>query len=170
MVCAWVYRDAVCIRSGRHVVQPLVCLGVNDAHDRTREQIARREIVLVVARVIPNLVHATDLRDFQAVGIRRRIRYPGIRRHAGYVAARVLLMMYSLAGNVWPSWSAQPTRKLSPGPCTMLVGMQSYMGKLFTTTGPLPVQFEDQSHQGCRCCVVATEFSLVSNQLPLFGS
>jgi hypothetical protein len=43
---------------------------------------------------------------------------------------------YSLGGNASPSWSAQPTRKLFPGPCTMLVGMQFGIRKLLMTTGP----------------------------------
>src|ERR1700733_1330070 len=49
----------------------------------------------------------------------------------------VPLMIISLAGNASPSWSAQPTKKLSPGPWTMLVGMQFSIGTLFMTTGPL---------------------------------
>src|SRR5579863_264149 len=52
------------------------------------------------------------------------------------MAPEVPSMMYSFGGKVSPSWSAQPTRKLFPGPCTMLVGMQLGMGKVFSTNGP----------------------------------
>src|SRR5437588_6132529 len=43
---------------------------------------------------------------------------------------------YSFGGKASPSWSPQPTRKLLPGPCTMLVGMQFGMTKEFSTKGP----------------------------------
>src|ERR1022692_3866022 len=44
--------------------------------------------------------------------------------------------MYSLGGNALPSWSAQPMRKLFPGPLVTPVGMQFGVTILSTTTGP----------------------------------
>src|SRR5260370_27648181 len=43
---------------------------------------------------------------------------------------------YSFGGKATPSWSAHPTRKLLPGPWTMLVGKQLGVGKVLMTTGP----------------------------------
>src|SRR5260370_31951784 len=52
------------------------------------------------------------------------------------IAPEVPSITYSLGGKASPSWSAQPTRKLLPGPWTMLVGMQLGIRKLLMTTGP----------------------------------
>ena len=39
------------------------CSGVDDAHDRTGRHIPRCNIVAVVARVVPNLIHAPNIPD-----------------------------------------------------------------------------------------------------------
>src|SRR5271154_650882 len=67
MVIGGIDRDTVRIGSGRHVVQPLVRAGIDYAHHRGRKHIARCEIVSVVTRVVPGFVHASNLRDFEAV-------------------------------------------------------------------------------------------------------
>ena len=43
------------------VGQPKIRSGIDDAHHWIGEHVARREIVPVVARVVPNLVHAADV-------------------------------------------------------------------------------------------------------------
>ena len=43
------------------VGQPKIRLGIDDAHHRIGEHVARREIVFVIARVVPNLVDAADV-------------------------------------------------------------------------------------------------------------
>src|SRR5262249_52394269 len=57
------------------------------------------------------------------------------------IVARIVPLLpsitYSMGGNETPSWPAQPTRKLLPGPWATLVGMQFETGKLLTTIGPL---------------------------------
>src|SRR5580658_4620651 len=85
----------------------------------------------------------------------------------------VLVIMYSLAGKASPSWSAQPTRKLSPGPCVMLVGMQFSMGKLPITAGPTT-----PPPSGALGLMMSTfptkrapvEFEFVSRKYPVVGS
>src|SRR6202041_955058 len=61
VVIAWIDRDAVRIRVGGDVYQPEVCLCINDAHDWTRGHVACRQVVSVVSRVIPDLVHAANV-------------------------------------------------------------------------------------------------------------
>ena len=90
MISLGIDSDAMRIGIDLEVGQPKIRLGIDDAHHRIGEHVARREIVFVIARVVPGLVHAPDLRDFQAVGeqaLQWRGRYSGVRRYAVYAPA-----------------------------------------------------------------------------------
>lgn len=63
MVGLGIDRDAMRVGTGRKIVQPKVRAGIDDAHDRTGEHVARGEIVSVIARVVPDLVYTTHVID-----------------------------------------------------------------------------------------------------------
>src|SRR5208282_1809612 len=83
--------DAMRIGINRKVIEPKVRSGIDNAHDRTGKHVAGREIVLVVAGVVPGLVDAASLGDYGAVDARsRRHRAGGARAH-GSVSDYVLV-------------------------------------------------------------------------------
>lgn len=65
MVGGVIYSNAVRIGVRRHVLQPEVLGGVDDAQDRPRGHIACGQIIPVVARVESNLVYAADERNIR---------------------------------------------------------------------------------------------------------
>src|SRR5580704_1823147 len=52
--------DAVGVAVGGNVLQPLPLPSVDYAQHRAGEHVSRREVIFVIARVVPALVHAAD--------------------------------------------------------------------------------------------------------------
>src|SRR5271166_489855 len=92
------------------------------------------------------------------------------------VPGAVKVIMYSFGGNALPSWSAQPMRKLFPGPWLTPVGMQFGITMLLTTTGPqeTPPHVVSASWGSITSTLpmlmLPTEFSFVRSRRPELGS
>src|SRR5439155_19069653 len=63
MIVTGIDRDAMRIGVGGDILQPLVRLGINDAEYRPGGHISGRQIIAVVAGVVPGLVHAAHIVD-----------------------------------------------------------------------------------------------------------
>src|SRR5438552_17778801 len=55
--------DRVRVRTGRHVLDPGVGLGVDDSEHRAGRIVARRHVVVLIAGVVPDLVRSAYLSD-----------------------------------------------------------------------------------------------------------
>ena len=60
MIVDRVSRDAVSVAIGGDVLQPLAGTSSDHTEDGRRDHVARGEVILIVARVVPSLVRATD--------------------------------------------------------------------------------------------------------------
>ena len=151
MVRGGINRNAMRVRIGGNVLQPEILDRVDYAQHWSVRHIARRHIVSIVARVEPHLVNAADIFDGSEDVPRSSIDDVFIGR------------------NAWPSWSAQPTRKLLPGPWTTLVGMQSVITKVLTTTGPLGFPSRGSISSMAPTLVIPMELEFDSNKWPVLG-
>src|SRR5215469_2797039 len=61
MIIARINCHTVRVRVGGYVLQPLICVRVNNAEDWPIGHVPGGEVVAVVAWVVPDLVHTADL-------------------------------------------------------------------------------------------------------------
>src|SRR5208282_5135750 len=73
VVVAGIGRDAMRVRAGGKVYQPLAREGINHTRLRPGRIIPRGQVVTLVAGVVPDFVHAAGLRDGGYDGVGRSV-------------------------------------------------------------------------------------------------
>ena len=174
MIVVGIDRDAVRIWSSSAccISNALICFGINDSHHCRGKHVARREIVSVVAGVVPNLVHPAYIGDGNAVlgrSWRHRADDVSARRVRDYVLAggkRFTIVIRT------PHYGGAVPRAMGDAP----VGMQFGVTMLSTTTGPQetpPGQLVSVSLGSITSIdpmlMLPTEFPLLSSRNPELG-
>src|SRR6266849_2507450 len=80
--------NAVRIGVGSDILQPLVGLGINDAQDRPGGHVSGRQVIAVVARVVPGLVDTAHVGDGGENSPGSTINYVLVRREGHTIMVR----------------------------------------------------------------------------------